>query len=165
MEEKWQVIEAFPRYSVSNYGYTRRDATGRIMAYSRNQSGLVCVGLMKGSIQHHVSVPLMVARAFIPRTLSAFDTPINKDGNRWNNSVENLVWRPRWFAVLYNKQFTEPYDYPIPFPIRECRTQEVFANSFVCSITFGLLERDLVLSILNNTYTAITYQKFEVVDY
>ena len=162
MEEKWRSIRGFPKYSVSNLGEIRRDQSGRILNQNANQYGAVFVGLMRGHKQYHRSVPLIVAKAFIPRPL-AFDTPINLDGDRFNNRVDNLLWRPRWFAVQYNRQFNVPYDNPIPAPIRDIDTRQEYPNSFEVARAFGLLERDVVLSILNHTYTWPTYQFFEVV--
>lgn len=162
MDEEWKVIKSFPRYSVSNHGDVRRDATGRIIQQNANQFGVAYVGLMRGRTQFTRSVALMVARAFVERPL-AFDTPINLDGDRFNNRVDNLVWRPRWFAVQYNRQFREPYPYPIVEPLRDIATGFEYANSFEAAVTFGLLEKDIVLSILNNTYAWPTYHFFEVV--
>lgn len=164
MEERWKTIKGFEKYSVSTFGYVRRDSSGRILASTPNQYGVVCVGLMQGYKQYNRSLPLLVARAFLPRSLGPFDTPINLDGNRYNNSIENLMWRPRWFAVQYNRQFRDPYDHPINRPIRDIKTGEVCQNSFLCAQRFGLLERDIVLSILNHTYTWPTYQQFQIVE-
>lgn len=159
------MIRDFPEYSVSRLGEIRRDASGRILAYKVNQYGVVYVGLMRDHRQRQRSVALLVATAFIPRGQFGFahlDTPINKNGDRFDNRVENLVWRPRWYAVKYNQQFRHPYDRPIRAPIQDMESGAVFDNSWDCAIQYGLLERDVVLSILNNTYTAITYQYFQV---
>lgn len=164
MEEVWKVIEDFPKYSVSTLGNVRRDVSGRNLRFTPNLYGVVCVGLMKGPVQRNRSVPRIVAQAFIPQPNPAFDTPINLDGDRFNNRIENLMWRPRWFAILYNRQFHDPYDFPINKPIRDLKTGDIFANSFACAQAFGLLERDVVLSILNRTYTWPTYQLFDIAE-
>jgi hypothetical protein len=119
--------------------------------------------MVKDGVQRHRSVPLLVAKAFVPRMHSvAFDTPINLDGNRHNNAAWNLMWRPRWFAVKYNQQFRHPYSHPIMELIEDIATGEVSNNSFECSMQYGLLEEDLVLSIENRTYVWPTYQEFRV---
>lgn len=164
MDEVWKTIPEFIKYSVSNYGNVRRDDSGRTLMFTPNQYGVVCVGLMRGSKQHNRSVPLLVARAFLPITNVAFDTPINLDGNRFNNNVDNLMWRPRWFAVQYNRQFHKPYEYPINKTIQDLNTEIQHCNSFSCAQAYGLLEKDVVLSILNRTYTWPTYQQFDVVE-
>jgi hypothetical protein len=162
--EQWKKIKHFPGYSVSDKGRIRSDKSGRLLSLSENQFGVLCVGMMKDGIQHHRSVPLLVMKAFNPHHRDAFDTPINLDGDRHNNRIENLVWRPRWFAIKYNRQFREPYDYPITEPIQDVKTGEVLQNSFECAKRFGLLEEDLVLSIINRTLPWPTYQEFRIVE-
>jgi hypothetical protein len=162
MEENWKLIRPFPGYSVSDWGRVRSDKSGRILSLSQNQFGLVYVGMVRNMIQYHRSVPLLVATAFIPEKRAPFDTPINLDGDRWNNHVDNLVWRPRWFAVKYNQQFKWPCANPIDRPIQDLKTGEVSENSYECAIRYGLLESDVVLSILNRTFVWPTYQQFAV---
>lgn len=164
MNELWKELDHFPGYSVSNYGRIRADRSGRILRLNENQFGLLQVGLMRDNLQYHRSVPLLVAKAFLPLISEPFDTPINLDGDRHNNHVDNLAWRPRWFAVKYNQQFKYPYNNPITSPIIDLKTGEVSENSFECAKRYGLMERDLVLSILNRTYVWPTYQEFGVVE-
>ena len=163
-DELWQQIEHFPEYSVSNYGSIRSDKSGRILQLNLNQYGLLQVGLMHDGEQKHRSVTLLVAKAFLPQPSGPFDTPINLNGNRLDNFVGNLAWRPRWFAVKYNRQFRHPYTDPIPLPIIDLKTGEVSENSLECAKRYGLLEEDLVYSINNRTYVWPTYQEFGVVE-
>lgn len=165
MDEQWQQIEEFPEYSVSDMGRVRNDMTGRILSLSENQYGLVHVGMFQDGVQYHRSVPLLVAKAFLPSVPGPFDTPINLDGNRHNNRIENLMWRPRWFAVKYNQQFKWPYENPIEGPIFDLKTGAVSANSFACATRYGLLEEDVVLSIMNRTYVWPTYQEFGILEF
>lgn len=164
MIESWQPIEFFPGYSVSDHGRIRTDKSERILALSENQFGLVHVGLMRKGMQYHRSVPLLVAKAFIPQPSGPFDTPINLDGNRYNNHVANLVWRPRWFAVKYNQQFKYPHEYTIEQLIEDLDSGEISANSFECAKRYGLLEKDLIFSIMNHTYVWPTYQRFRILE-
>jgi hypothetical protein len=160
MSESWKEIEYFPGYSVSDQGRIRADKSDRLMSLNVNQYGVVQVGLMREGKQFHRSVPLLVAKAFLSPVHGPFDTPINLDGDRHNNRLENLTWRPRWFAIKYNRQFRHPYGNSINAPIVDLKTNEVSENSFECAKRYGLLEQDLVLSILNRTYVWPTYQKF-----
>jgi hypothetical protein len=162
--ERWKTIPEFPNYEVSSYGNVRNIVSNRLMALNMNQYGVVFVGVFHQGEQHKKSVPLLVANAFIPRKYPAYDTPINVDGDRWNNSITNLMWRPRWFAVKYNRQFRVPYEHHIPFPIEDIKTGEISIDSFECARLYGLLEKDVVLSISNNTYAWPTYQRFRVVE-
>lgn len=161
-KEQWKSIRLFPGYSVSDHGRIRTDRSGRILSLSISQYGLVQVGMMQNGEQKHRSVPLLVAKAFVPEIRGPFDTPINLDGDRRNNRVENLAWRPRWFAIKYNQQFKYPYENPITEPIFDLKTGDLSENSFECAKRYGLLERDLVFSILNRTYVWPTYQEFGV---
>lgn len=161
--EEWEPVKFFPGYSVSSHGRIRTDRTERILALNPNQFGVLQVGMMRDGEQRHRSVPLLVASAFVPSPGEAFDTPINLDGDRNNNRVENLAWRPRWFAIKYNKQFRHPYHNRINSPIMDLRTHEISVNSLECAKRYGLLEEDVVLSIVNRTYAWPTYQEFGVV--
>ena len=158
--ETWRTIPEFPNYEVSNHGQVANIVSGRIMALNMNQYDVVFVGLWDGGMQFKRSVPLLVARAFIPSPYLAYDTPINLDGDRWNNREDNLMWRPRWFAVKYNRQFRYPYRRHIRFQIEDMATGEISANSLECAKRYGLLEEDLVDSISNRTYVWPTYQQF-----
>lgn len=162
--ETWKSLPGFPMYAVSDLGRIRKETNERCLRPKINQYGVVGVGLMRNGLQCHRSVPLLVAEAWIEKPMLTFDTPINLDGNRYNNKVSNLMWRPRWFAREYNKQFKEPYEYPILTPVYDLELGEdvIFANSFECAINFGLLERDIVLSIANRTYAWPTYQLFAI---
>jgi len=162
--EEWRPIELFPDYEVSNHGRIRTNKSGRILQVNVNQYGLVQVGLMRDGVQRHRSVPLLVAKAFLSEPGGPFDTPINLDGDRYNNRLENLTWRPRWFAIRYNRQFRHPYEKHIALPIVDLKTGEVSENSLECAKRYGLLENDVVLSIENRTYVWPTYQEFGVLE-
>lgn len=161
---QWKRIPGFPKYQVSDEGEIAYVKYNRILALSENQYGVITVGLMRDGQQHHRSVPKLVASAFIPHRFGAFDTPINLNGDRRDNHVDNLAWRPRWFAVKYNRQFRNRYPHPIRRPIMDMQTGVVSPNSFECAIQYGLLEKDLVESIHNRTLTWPTYQQFCVVE-
>ena len=162
--EEWAPIQGFPGYSVSNLGRVRRDVTGRILRIKVNQYGVAYVGLMRDD-QKQRSLALLVARAFLPDGSDIFDTPINLDGDRFNCAADNLMWRPRWFAVKYHQQFTHNrYSEPIEAPVRAIETGEVFSDSFEAACRYGVLERDLVLSVRHNTVTWPNYMSFELVE-
>jgi NUMOD4 motif len=161
--EQWKIIPNFENYSVSNHGRIKSEKTDRIMALTVNQYGVVCIGMMRDGVQYHRSVSLLVAKAFLEQPFEAFDTAINLDGDRHNNHIDNLVWRPRWFAIRYNRQFRDPYQFSIPNRIEDIKTGEISENSFECAKRYGLLEQDLVLSIFNRTYVWPTYQEFRAI--
>jgi hypothetical protein len=159
----WEAITDFPGYSVNEIGQIKNEDTGRIMALTRNQKGIIQVGLMKGGIQYKRAVGLLVAKAFLPPpTPETFDTVINLDGDRSNNHVDNLMWRPRWFAVRYHKQFHNERR-GFAEPIVEIHTGERFKNSWQAAIKYGLIDREILTATLNRTFVWPTYQEFRVV--
>ncbi len=163
MNEKWTPILGFPGYSVSTLGHVRNDKTERILETNLNQYDVLFVGLMRDGVQYHRSVAKLVARAFVEKDFLAFDTPINLNGDRTDCRAENLVWRPRWFAIRYNRQFQERSLLSFPNKLRNTKTGEVLDNSWACAIKYGLLERDLVLAVVNKTYVWPLYIVFEAI--
>lgn len=163
--DNWQPIEGFSGYSINPLGQVRRDANNRYVAPRFNQDGVPYVGLMRNWGQCTRSLPRLVAHTFIPQHNAVFDTPIQIDGDRSNCRVDNLMWRPRWYAVHYNRQFSDArYPHPIEVPVRVAGEDQTFPNSLTAACTFGLLEREVVLSVLNHIPAWPTYQYFELVE-
>lgn len=162
--EEWKQIKEFLEYSVSSHGRVRHDTRDHIMALTLNQLGIVQVGFSQHGMYYKRAVAPLVAHAFIPRPMGPFDTPINLDGDRTNNYVENLMWRPRWFAVKYHKQFKKANMKRNGLMIRDTKTGEIFVSEYDACIQFGLLVDDLRHAIVNRTYVWPTYQIFEYVE-
>lgn len=160
--DEWRPVEGFLGYSINPLGQVSRDATGRLLIPRYNQYGVPYVGLMREWQQCSRSLPRLVASAFLPTPSDIFDTPIQIDGDRSNCRADNLMWRPRWYAVLYNRQFDDRYEHFIEEPVRSVNEGERFPNSLLAACRYGLLEREVVLSILNKTPTWPTYQYFEM---
>jgi hypothetical protein len=162
MQEEWREIIQFPKYSVSNTGLVRNDVTGSELTRHVNQRGIANVSLSRNKTQYKRSLAVLVANAFITTARPlAFDTPINRNGDRLDNRVDNLLWRPRWHAVDYFRQFI---DRPrsIDRPIVETKTGEVFKSSWEAAIHYGLLDTDIVAGIVNSTYVRPTFQVFRL---
>lgn len=160
--EDWREIPSFPGYSVSDMGRIRNDETDRILTLTRNQQGIVLVGLYRSLMQHKRSVVRIVAEAFLPPYPNkAFDTPINRDGDRSNNDVSNLLWRPRWFAVKYFQQFSNGQR-GFDVPVVETKTEEWFPTSWEAATKYGLLDREILVATIGRTYVWPTYQTFRV---
>ena len=159
----WVLVEGFPMYSVNSLGQVRRDSFDRLVTPHANQTESVYISLMRDSRQFQRALAPIVARAFLVEPVPPFDTPINLDGDRWNCRADNLMWRPRWFAIRYHHQFREPYESHVEAPLRAREDREVFPDSFTAACRYGLLERDVVMSIVHNTYAWPTYQIFELV--
>lgn len=166
---EWARIEEFPDYSVSNTGKIRNDRTDRIMALQRNQRGALYVGLVRDCMQSKRSVALLVAEAFMePPEPTTFNTVIHLDGNFENCHVDNLMWRPRWFAVKYHRQF-KPFDPSGPHPaissrIQDRKTGVIYRNSMDAAMSCGLLDKEIFSAWLKHTYVWPTYQYFIVME-
>jgi hypothetical protein len=89
-----------------------------------------------------------------------FDHVIQLDGDRSNCRADNLMWRPRWFAIRYHRQWRTPHPYRVADPIYDVATELVYDGTAGVAITFGLLEKEILFSILNRTYVWPTYQQF-----
>lgn len=166
--EEWVKLDFLgcSDYSVSNYGRIINNVTERFMRPSFNQIGFCKIGLMPsdGGLQVTLSVSMLVANAFLPEPPNErYDTPTNLDGDRGNNRADNLVWRPRWFAVKYRKQFKNDLRGFI-VPIREINTREEFEISWDAAIKYGLIDRDIAIATANNTFVFPTGQQFEVIE-
>lgn len=160
----WSAIDSFPGYSVSDEGDVRNDRTGRYLVQTRNQGGLVFVGMSRGGVQYKRSVSALVARAFVaPPRFRAYNVTINLDGDRENNAAYNLMWRPLQFARRYHQQFRIGPS-GINQPIVDVRTNERFDHSWDAALRHGLIERDIVMAIINRTVVFPTFQMFRILE-
>lgn len=163
-EQAWKKIPGYPDYSINPLGQVRHDKNERLVAPRLNQYGVPYVGLMRGWKQEIRSLARMVALTFLYIPSEIFNTPIQLDGNPLNVRLDNLMWRPRWYAVQYKRQFKKRYDNPVNDPVHAIQEREVFKTSFEAAKRYGLLEREVVLSIINRTPAWPTYQQFELVN-
>lgn len=161
---EWVSVPGFPKYDVNRLGQVRHRRTEHLVLPQINQFGVPYVGLVRDYDQKKRSLALLVARTFVDQSLENFDTPINLDGDRFNCSVDNLMWRPRWFAIQFHQQFKMwPVSY-IEAPIRQLSDGKVFRGSREVASLYGLLERDILKSIQNRTYVWPTYQLFDLAE-
>lgn len=161
MQEEWREIASFPGYSVSDTGLVRNDETDRLMAKLVNQRGIVNVGLTKNKIQYKRSLAILVAEAFVARPEFEFDTPVQLDGDRLNNRACNLIWRPRWFATRYFRQFLHKTP-TILRPVEIIETEEVYRNSWVAATTLGVIDAEIAESVLTRNYVWPLFQHFRL---
>lgn len=160
----WITIDEFPNYEVNYEGRVLNKDSGHTLSPSVNQRGILQVGLMKQGVQHKRSVALLVAKAFLgepdPPT---FNSPIHLNGDKTDCHMDNLMWRPRWFAVKYHQQFTNGKR-GFRTPVIEENSKMWFPSSWEAAIKFGLLDREIMLATLNRTYVWPTYQTFRQAD-
>jgi hypothetical protein len=162
-DEQWTRIEyeGFEAYDVSSYGRVQNHKTGRIMAQSANQYGVVRTGLMN-SLDHRqetVTIAKLVADHFVQGKSEPFNTPINLDGDRFNNMADNLMWRPRWFAVKFFEQFEQP-EALFRASIQDENSKYVYMDSRHAATTHGLLEVDILHSVVSGEHVFPTWQTF-----
>lgn len=161
---EWVVLSEFPMYSINREGRVWNNVRDQPVATTMNQLGIAQVGLTKDRVQYKRGVALLVAKTFLePPVPESFNTPINLDGDRANNRVDNLMWRPRWFALLYHRQFHNGQR-GFREPVMEINSREVFPTSWDAAIRYGLIDREIMIATLNRTYVWPTYQEFRLVE-
>lgn len=161
---EWEEVPGFPLYVINRDGQVRRRDREYPVMVHQNQQEVAYVSLMTEAEQFHRGLARLVLKTFVPQKLDAFDTPINLDGDRMNCCVDNLMWRPRWFAIQYHLQFKHRFEDPIEQPIIDVDSGRHFQSSWDACTKLGLLEKDLVASIDNFTVVWPTYQRFQVID-
>ena len=162
--EKWSVLDEFPDYAVSDQGRVMTIKTELIKTPSLNQQGIPNVLFVVDGVQHRRALARLVADMYIPRPHMHFDTPINLNGDRLDCRRENLMWRPRWFAMKYHRQFKPGYVPAINKPIIETRSGDEYANSLEASKVNGILDDEILIAMLNRTYVFPTHQSFEIIE-
>jgi hypothetical protein len=157
--EEFRLVDGFEMYSISDHGRVRNEKTGRILRPHYNQNNLPMVTLSQGG-KHTRSVPLLVAKAFLPEPQHySFDTVMHIDFDRDNNIVDNLCWRPRWFVLEYRDQINWPNKGYI-VPIIDVDTQVVYENCWEAAITHGLVAMHISIAMSRGERVFPTWQEF-----
>ena len=162
MDEEWVPLEEFPEYAITNFGTVTNIATRRDIQQSTTMQGGVKVGLMKEGKQYTRSVKVLVAETFVPGKTSIFDTAVHRDGNQFNNSADNLIWRPRWFAIQYSRQFTEITKLDLRGPIIETNTRKEYRDIADAAMDNGVLFKAVFKAVYYDIPTFPTNQMFEL---
>lgn len=161
LKREWADIEEFPNYQVSNRAEFVNLRTQNSVIPSRNQMGHAKITLVKDRVPTTRSVAVIVANAFLgPPNPPHFDTPIHLDGQLMNCAADNLMWRPRWFAIRYHKQFRVERFYEYDVHIEDIETGEVYDSVKDVCITHGLHYMDVIRSYVEETYVPLTLQEF-----
>jgi hypothetical protein len=88
----WYPIERFEGlYSINKNGDVLSLRAGNILAQSFNTYGYKQVGLFKNRASRVAPIHRLMAETFIPNP-NNYDCVNHKDGNKLNNSIENLEW-------------------------------------------------------------------------
>lgn len=150
MHEIWRIISGFESYEISNLGQVRNRNTGRIRMTSRSvRYGAKSIMLRKDGEEHGLSVKLLVAEAFLPRSHwyemdpDVFDSVIQLNWDQNDCRVENLMWRPRWFVWHYTRQRLRQADVHYLTPVINISTGVYYHTMVEAAQTEGLLMRGI----------------------
>lgn len=163
MRVRWQELDEFPDYAVSNLGEVHNIKTGMPRKTSINQQGIVKISLYQGRELITRSVAVLVAEAFCGGQTDLFNTPIHLDGDRENCRADNLMWRPRWFAVRYHRQFQSPEFHNSNVHIEEINTGKEYYSVKEACMELGLYHTDVYRSYIDETQIQMTRHEFRVV--
>lgn len=167
MRTVWKTIPEFEKYEVNQYGEFVNARTDHPIKTFRTQSGHAKISIYdKSGILRTRSAGVIVASLFLEEPPEEFDTVIHLDGDYMNCAAHNLMWRPRWFAIRYHKQFN--FDsfhtgYAHPTLIQDRDTGKRYSSIKEVCTTEGLYYFDVYKSILEETFTPITGQYFQYV--
>ena len=161
MEEVWQSIINYPLYEVSNHGEIRNKNSGRPVRLSTTRQGGVKVSLICGTTRHTRSVKVLVADAFVDGQTDVYDTPIQLDGDQSNVDASNLMWRPRWFAWRYARQFHKADTYIGLGPLCDQKTGLMYKDIYEAATKNGLLFLEIQMSLVNRVPVFPTFHLFD----
>lgn len=150
--EEWARIFEYPRYSVSTHGRVKINDNDRVLTLFRNQKGIVYVSLFKSAVRTNRAVGLLVARTFIDKPqldyrTDFFESIVNLNGDRSNNRVDNLMWRPLWFARSFHQQFEDTSSWDAL--VQECSSNKRYTIKEVVT-KYGVLGKDVIRTSMNN---------------
>lgn len=94
----WHKIKHNPNYSINEKGEIRNDLTGNVKApFINKKTGYLTVDLWSDNKSKKFAVHRLLAESFLPNPDNK-PTVDHADGNRLNNSLDNLRW------ASYNEQ-------------------------------------------------------------
>lgn len=98
------VVRTVERVHPKNASRTQvRAYGGRVLRLQNARQGYVSVGLWRQNRGHTYDVHVLVCEAFLGVRVAGMDVN-HKDGDRKNNSVENLEWVTRRENLLHAEQ-------------------------------------------------------------
>jgi hypothetical protein len=163
VKELWAELEDFPDYTVSSLGEIANMKSGMPRKTSINQQGIVKISLYRGRELITRSVAVLVATAFVEGQDPLFNTPIHLDGDRENCRADNLMWRPRWFAVQYHRQFLDRAFHEAAVHFEDVATGREYHSVKEACMAHGLYHVDVYNSFAHETHVPITFQEFRLI--
>lgn len=161
MQELWQDLPEFPGYMVSSLGNIYNSRTKRNRKPTINQQGIAAVTFSVHGGLYTRSIALLVANAFVPFSDNYhYDTPLHKDGDRANCQASNLVWRPRWFARRYHRQFKIDQFHDLRVKVELVDTGERFVGVVEPCVKYSLVFNDILKSAVEGERIPLTKERF-----
>lgn len=160
MTEEWVVVDEFQNYIVSTYGRVINSTTGRLVKPNYTTQGALKIALAKDGQRYTRSLKVLVATAFVNGESATFDTPIQLDGNQDNVRADNLMWRPRWFAWKYTRQFTDCDKYRDDNLYLHLRSGVFYKSMYEVGVTYGVLFKDVQRHIWYNVPLFPNWEEF-----
>lgn len=161
-----KVIDEFPEYMITREGLVYTRASGIRRKTSLTQEGAVKITLFRSGKAYTKSLPLLVAKAWLYNDYNPdlFDTPIHLDNDSTNNHVDNLAWRPRWFAVKYQRQYwNEEYRYAKTM-VQDVKTGEIYETLIEVCQKYGYLYMDVLQSCIKGDVVFPSWREFRFFD-
>lgn len=159
MQERWKQVSFAPEYFVSTQG--RVEKNGHLITIGHVTDGSLSAVLRLESGSRPYLVRRLVAEAFCEKLTANCDSVIHLDGEKDNCNVENLAWRPRWFAWKYTRQFHEPVRSRWMYPVRIVQTGEEFGSLIEAGMRLGMLWADIYRSTIEHRVTYPFGYEFE----
>lgn len=157
-------IEDFPQYAVGRDGQIWLNDYGRLKKrkISITQHGQTKITLYKHGVPYTRSVALIVAEAWVYNDWDPeiFNTPIHLDNNLQNNHADNLAWRPRWFALKYQRQYWHSEYRYSSVEVRDRMTGEIYRSLVEVCQKYGFLFNDVINSCTHGTEVFPSFHSF-----
>lgn len=146
--ESWQTIKEFPRYRINPDGIIQPRASGVTMKPRQNKQNFVMITLLDDEGKRCTrSVALLVAKTYLPKPKNeSYNSIIHLDNDRTNCNANNLMWRPRWYALLYRRMFKEQ---PILTSVMIEETGEIFGTLREACEKYGLYDKYTYIDMVN----------------
>ena len=160
-QDEYEQIPGFSAYGVTYDGQVVNVAKGGIvLPHYINRAGHNFVSMKNDEgvfCTRHVAK--MVLKAFKPIREESWNTVIYLDGNKSNCHIENLEWRPRWFAVKYNLEKAKPL-VGGEYPVRDEDSGDIYHSVRDASSANGILEEEILRKLGTPNRVYPTHQLF-----
>lgn len=164
-EEIWKLSLSFPEYEISNKGNVRNKKTKHIIVASPNKKGYYHLGLYANGQRKNVYVHQLVAEAFLLCGSQPNMEVNHKDGDKSNNTVENLEWctRSENTKHAFKNGLKKPIDHPFSKRVKVVETGKEYESIRKCAVAVNG-DRKSIHNCLNGSQRSHKGYHFEFVD-